>query len=128
MPHLILKKKLKLFDLGSFDPAFQVFFSELNEESNQLKSAYLLPNYIGACCSDIGYEGVIYTGVHQMKQGEEYTNYALFNMTFDLDLEPVSTEVRTYKPKITIELNLQEPHESEVEQKIKALFKAELNF
>ncbi|WP_427180860.1 RES family NAD+ phosphorylase [Paenibacillus sp. TC-CSREp1] len=104
----ITKKRLRLFDLGSFDPAFQGFFSELNEESNQLKSAYLLPNYIGACCSDIGYDGVSYGGVHQLEDREGYTNYALFNIEPGLDLEPAEPDVKTYKPRIKIGLDYQE--------------------
>ncbi|KGP77806.1 MULTISPECIES: hypothetical protein [Paenibacillus] len=103
----ICKKRLKLFDLGSFDPTFQGFFNEVNEENNTVKSAYLLPNYIGACCSDIGYDGIKYLGVHQSEEGVEYVNYALFDIKRGLDLV-AEKEVKTYKPKISIALELQE--------------------
>jgi hypothetical protein len=72
-----LKRELKIFDIGSFDPEFRGFFCEKNGETKLLKQAYLLPNYIGACCSLIGYDGVKYEGNHTKIR---YTNYALFNI------------------------------------------------
>jgi hypothetical protein len=104
----ILKKKLKLFNLGSFDLNFEGFFSEVNEDTNTVKTAYLLPNYIGACCNEIGYDGVMYKGVHSFDQLNEYTNYALFNMELNLDLKASSKEVNTFRPKFTIELQSDE--------------------
>lgn len=109
----IIKEELILFDLGSFDESFQGFFNEVNEESNTLKSAYLLPNYIGACCSEIGYDGLKYTGVHKLTQNGSYINYALFDMEPGIDLKAASEEVITFRPKITIELELEQSTETE---------------
>ncbi|SFR27593.1 hypothetical protein SAMN04488603_1162 [Paenibacillus sp. cl130] len=107
----ILKKKLKLFNIGSFDSNFEGFFSEVNEDTNIVKTAYLLPNYIGACCNEIGYDGVMYKGVQSFDQLNEYTNYALFNMELNLDLKASSKEVNTFRPKFTIDLQLEEKEE-----------------
>lgn len=106
----IMRRELRLFDLGEFDPEFQGFFSESNMETEQtrVKSAYLLPNYIGACCSHIGYNGVVYSGVHDIVGLEPYTNYALFDMDYELDLSSASRPVSTYKPIVNITLKLQE--------------------
>lgn len=94
------KKEWILFDLGSFDPTFQGFFSEVNEETKTVKQAYLLPNYIGTCCSDIGYHGVKYEGVHGDRL--RYTNYALFNFKPDVDI--TVNQVISYAPQFTIGL------------------------
>ena len=80
---------------------FEGFFSEKNEESSPLKTAYLLPNYIGTCCSFIGYNGVKYNGVHQTK-ANPYTNYALFNVESGTDL--AITRFWSYTLEITYEL------------------------
>jgi len=98
-----IMKELKIFDLGSFDPEFQGFFNEKNEDTKNLKKAYLLPNYIGNCCSYLGYNGVKYEGVHNIS-GSIYTNYALFNITKNDHLKINS--VSTYKPKLDISLRL----------------------
>ncbi|SEB27525.1 RES family NAD+ phosphorylase [Paenibacillus sp. 276b] len=106
----IMRRELRLFDLGEFDPEFQGFFSESNIETEQtkVKSAYLLPNYIGACCSHIGYDGVVYSGVHDVDGLEPYTNYALFDMDYELDLSSALQTVSTFKPILKITLELQE--------------------
>lgn len=86
------RKKLKLFNIGLFDHSFQGFFNEINEESKPLKKAYLLTNYIGNCCAEIGFHGVAYQGVSDRK----YTNYALFNFEKNNEIrivEVVSCEV-----------------------------------
>ncbi|CCC86287.1 hypothetical protein PPM_p0137 (plasmid) [Paenibacillus polymyxa M1] len=103
----ILKDELKLFDIGSFDPNFQGFFNEENEETKALKEAYLLPNFIGACCSLIGFNGVQYEGVHSNVYGNRseyntYINFALFNITPDKDIE--INNILSYTPQITISL------------------------
>ncbi|MCM3132232.1 RES family NAD+ phosphorylase [Paenibacillus polysaccharolyticus] len=101
----ILRRELRLFNLGEFDPKFQGFFNESNAETDtRVKSAYLLPNYIGACCSHIGYDGIVYSGVHHVAGLEPYTNYALFDMDAELDLIPTSQTVSTFKPMIHITL------------------------
>lgn len=94
-----LKKDLKMFDIGEFNEEFANFFNAVNEESKLLKKAYLLPNYIGSCCSFIGYDGVKYKGVHQ--SAGSYTNYALFNVK--RDYLPV-IEHGSYVPTISYEL------------------------
>ncbi|GAA0853909.1 RES domain-containing protein [Paenibacillus glucanolyticus] len=94
----ILEDELHLFDLGSFDPYFQGFFNEENEETKILKQAYLLPNFIGTCCSAIGYHGVKYEGVHRNRFS--YTNFALFNITPGKDIKV--NEVISYSPQFTI--------------------------
>nr|WP_275900761.1 RES family NAD+ phosphorylase [Paenibacillus periandrae] len=96
----ILRKELHLFDLGSFDPTFQGFFNEMNEETKILKQAYLLPNFIGTCCSFIGYHGVRYEGVHDKEL--TYTNYALFNIEPGVDIQV--RDVICYAPQFTITL------------------------
>ncbi|MCL6663513.1 RES family NAD+ phosphorylase [Paenibacillus amylolyticus] len=98
----LLTDKLSIFDLESFDIEFQGFFSEKNEESSPLKTAYLLPNFIGTCCSFIGYNGVKYRGVHD-SGSEGYMNYALFNVKPDIDL--TISNFRTYNPKITYKMS-----------------------
>ncbi|MBD7970346.1 RES family NAD+ phosphorylase [Paenibacillus gallinarum] len=75
-----LKNEIKIFDIGNFDGEFSGFFEEKNVETKLLKQAYLLPNYIGVCCNYLGYDGVMYEGVHQKSAGKEYSNYALFNI------------------------------------------------
>jgi hypothetical protein len=94
-----LQKDLFVFDIGVFDPGFQGFFTEVNEESSPLKKAYLLPNFIGTCCSHIGYDGVKYKGVHA---GNEYTNYALFNLKED---DMIVKKIETFCPEISYTLN-----------------------
>lgn len=91
----ITKKEFKLFDIGHFDSYFAGFFNEINEDDSTLKESYLLPNFIGACCNKIGYDGVVYLGVHQDDSSLSYTNYALFKMEIDLDLTP-SADVESY--------------------------------
>lgn len=91
--------EMKLFDLGSFDPEFQGFFYEKNEDTKNLKIAYLLPNFIGTCCGHIGYNGVKYEGV-QSSTIPSYTNYALFTTKESKKL--TITKITSYKPKIEI--------------------------
>ncbi|MOA11207.1 hypothetical protein D3C78_1311390 [compost metagenome] len=88
--------------MESFDMEFQGFFSEKNEESSPLKTAYLLPNFIGTCCSFIGYNGIKYRGVHG-SNSNPYMNYALFNVEPDIDLSIV--EFKSYTPKVLYELH-----------------------
>ncbi|WP_138752790.1 RES domain-containing protein [Paenibacillus sinopodophylli] len=95
-----LQKDLKLFDIGVFNKEFTGFFNEVNEESKPLKKAYLLPNFIGICCSYIGYDGVQYNGVH-LSAGT-YTNYALFNM--EQKHLPTVNPIVTYDPEISYRL------------------------
>ncbi|KJD43998.1 hypothetical protein [Paenibacillus terrae] len=105
----ILKDELKLFKIGSFDPTFQGFFNEENEETKALKEAYFLPNFIGTCCSLIGFHGVQYEGVHSNIYGNEsevddntYTNFALFNITPEKDIE--INNILSFTPQITTSL------------------------
>lgn len=93
-----LQRELHLFDIGLFDNEFQGFFNEINEESKPLKKAYLIPNFIGTCCSYIGFDGVRYKGVHQTA-GTDYTNFALFKVKPE-DM-PVANSIATYNPGIT---------------------------
>lgn len=102
-----LMRELKLFDIGEFNREFAGFFNEVNEESKPLKKAYLLPNFIGTCCSYIGYDGVKYNGVHQ--SAGKYTNYALFNM--DRMHLPASKSIITYDPGISYSLKIQQSPE-----------------
>jgi len=97
----IIQRELKLFDIGSFDPDFQGFFYEKNEDTKNLKSAYLLPNFIGTCCSHIGYDGVKYEGV-QRNNLPKYVNFALFTAQENDNL--IITKVTAYKPIIQIAL------------------------
>lgn len=98
-----LQKELKIFDIGSFDPDFQGFFCEKSGETKILKQAYLLPNYIGACCSEIGYDGVKYEGVHtQIK----YTNYALFDVNKDDNVLVIKGYIKTFVPNLSYSLSL----------------------
>ncbi|MEK3705737.1 RES domain-containing protein [Paenibacillus sp. FSL R7-0198] len=92
---------LKVFDIGNFDSEFQGFFNEKNEGTDLLKQAYLLPNYIGSCCSSIGYAGVKYEGVHS---DLKYTNFALFEAREKGDVE-VSDKVTTYTVGLTYEIS-----------------------
>ncbi|ADO59809.1 hypothetical protein [Paenibacillus polymyxa] len=96
----ITKDELFIFDLGSFEPTFQGFFNEMNEETKLVKEAYLLPNFIGTCCSYIGYHGIKYEGVHGEKLS--YTNYALFNIESEEDIK--INNIISYKPQFTIEM------------------------
>ncbi|WP_229263656.1 hypothetical protein [Cohnella cholangitidis] len=96
----IIKDELFLFELGSFEPTFQGFFSETNEETKAIKQVYLLPNFIGTCCSYIGYHGVKYEGVHGEKLS--YTNYALFNIKPEVDIK--INDVISYTPQFTIKM------------------------
>lgn len=96
-----LQKDLFVFDIGAIDRAFQGFFTQINEESKLLKRAYLLPNFIGTCCSHIGFDGVRYEGVHKINT--KYTNYALFTVK---EHELSAGEPVTYIPNVTY--NLQE--------------------
>ncbi|MNW40227.1 hypothetical protein D3C74_173350 [compost metagenome] len=98
----LLTDELSIFDMESFDMEFQGFFSEKNEESSPLKTAYLLPNFIGTCCSFIGYNGIKYRGVHG-SNSNPYMNYALFNVEPDIDLSIV--EFKSYTPKVLYELH-----------------------
>lgn len=75
-----IEKDLLLFDIGVFDNGFEGFFEENSADSRMLQ----LLNFIGACCSLIGYDGVKYGGV---REAGTYTNYALFteeNSTYEL--------------------------------------------
>ncbi|NGZ77174.1 RES domain-containing protein [Saccharibacillus sp. VR-M41] len=92
---------LKVFDIGNFDPDFQGFFNEKNEGTDLLKQAYLLPNYIGACCSSIGYAGVKYEGVHS---DLKYTNLALFEAREKGNIK-VSDKVTTYTVELTYQIS-----------------------
>lgn len=97
-----IQQELKLFDLGSFDPDFQGFFYEKNEDTKNLKSAYLLPNFIGTCCSHIGFDGVKYEGV-QSGIVSNYINYALFTAKENDNLK--ITKITSFKPTIEITLD-----------------------
>ncbi|CAG7653260.1 hypothetical protein PAESOLCIP111_06729 [Paenibacillus solanacearum] len=92
---------LTVFDIGQFDPSFSGFFSQPNEESKALKMAYLLPNYIGTCCSHIGYDGVKFSGVHDKEF--VYTNYALFRVEANRQIK--ISHIDTYIPEINIRLD-----------------------
>ncbi|WGU92071.1 RES domain-containing protein [Paenibacillus dendritiformis] len=72
---------IKLFDMNFFDDV-QDFISSKNEESKPVKKTYLLPNFIGTCCADIGYDGVRYKGLGK----GDYYNFALFNNQKDKNL------------------------------------------
>lgn len=98
--HLV-SEELYLFDLGSFDPTFQGFFNEIDVETKVIKQAYLIPNYIGTCCSVIGYHGVKYEGVYN--DIPAYTNYALFDVVPEREM--TVRDVISYKPhfKFTLE-------------------------
>lgn len=71
------RKEFKLLNIVFFQN-FSGFFSEKNIDTKTLKEVYLLPNFIRDCCSEIGYQGVKYRGVHD---NDGYTNYAFFNFT-----------------------------------------------
>lgn len=96
-----MENKLRIFDIGDFDPEFQGFFNEKNEDTNILKKAYLLPNYIGSCCSCIGYDGVKYDGVHSQL---EYTNYALFSVQ-ESDTLIIKGDISTYITNLSYQLS-----------------------
>ncbi|WP_373232338.1 RES domain-containing protein [Cohnella sp.] len=98
------RKKMKLFNISSFDPGFQGFFNEINEESKPLKRAYLLTNFIGNCCTEIGYHGLVYQGVNKRK----YTNYALFNFEKGTELQVV--EVSSHEVEISYNLRTGKDH------------------
>lgn len=97
----IIQRNLSIFNLGEFDRSFQGFFNEMNEESTNVKQAYLLTNFIGACCTEIGYHGLKYEGVHN-KNNLKYVNYALFNLEADNHL--YVERIMTYEPRFTIDL------------------------
>lgn len=103
----ITKKEFKLFDIGHFDAHFIGFFNEINLDNSTYKESYLLPNYIGACCSKIGYDGVVYKGVHEGASSFSYNNYALFNMEVSLDLTP-SAEIETHDLTIRFSMHKRE--------------------
>ncbi|WP_028550744.1 hypothetical protein [Paenibacillus sp. UNC451MF] len=90
---------LDIFDLGEFDHDFQEFFKEKNEETKQVKQAYLLTNFIGACCTDIRYHGAKYESGRN--DNMKYMNYALFNIEHDQDV--IVKRVKTYEPCFTEE-------------------------
>lgn len=103
----ITKKEFKLFDIGHFDSHFIGFFNEITLDESNFKESYLLPNFIGACCNKIGYDGVVYKGVHEGTSKISYTNYALFNMEIELDLTP-SAKVETYDLTFNISMQKRE--------------------
>ncbi|MCY9737470.1 RES domain-containing protein [Paenibacillus alvei] len=97
-----IEKDLKLFDISKFVSDFEGFFDEINEETKILKHAYLLPNFIGMCCNLVGFDGIMYEGVHDRLK---YINYALFNTSQD-DKALIVEDVVTYNLEITIDINI----------------------
>ncbi|WP_336077174.1 hypothetical protein [Paenibacillus sp. 203] len=106
-----IKKELLLFDIGVFDQGFEGFFEDSRADSRLLKHRYLLPNFIGASCSLVEYDGVNYTGV---REAGPYTNYALFTQEEDRDVGIID-KVKTYKQTIVRTINVIEsiPEENE---------------
>ncbi|WP_340010268.1 RES family NAD+ phosphorylase [Paenibacillus sp. FSL H7-0690] len=89
-----LERNLLLFDIGEFNNEFEGFVADTRIESRQLKHSYLIPNFIGACCNYLGYDGVIFKGTrgHDL----HYTNYGLFNYKDGEDLSIVGNPI-SYK-------------------------------
>jgi hypothetical protein len=91
-----LERDLVLFDIGEFDSEFEGFFLNARTDSRLLKHSYLLPNFVGACCDFLGYDGVKFIGARG--KGFIYTNYALFNYKNEVDVSIVGNPV-TFKQK-----------------------------
>ncbi|OKP82770.1 hypothetical protein A3842_09695 [Paenibacillus sp. P3E] len=89
-----LERNLIFFDIEELDDEFEGFFVNASIDSRQLKHSYLLPNFIGACCNLLGYDGVKYKGT----RGNDlnYTNYALFNYKDKKDVSILGNPV-SYK-------------------------------
>ncbi len=77
-----VKKPLKVLDLSNLLGDFGRYLFQSPQNGNVLKLEYLLTNYISACSSEIGFNGVKYKGVRE----GNYYNYAILNYQRDEDL------------------------------------------
>ncbi|MGG4409440.1 hypothetical protein ABER75_11970 [Niallia taxi] len=93
------KSEMILFDMDTTFGNFSGFFNEHDKDPKPLKDVYLLPNYIRDCCSDIGYHGVKYKGVHNEL---EYTNYAFISYEENKDM--VIKQVETNEIRLKYEM------------------------
>ncbi|WP_186785979.1 RES family NAD+ phosphorylase [Paenibacillus agilis] len=119
-----IKKELLLFDIGVFNYGFEGFFEDSRADSRLLKHRYLLPNFIGACCSFLEYDGVSYTGV---RNKDQYTNYALFTQENDQAVG-ITNEINTYKQEIIRKLSVIESQTEDKEESAGPGEDAELPF
>ncbi|OME89135.1 MULTISPECIES: RES domain-containing protein [Paenibacillus] len=93
--------ELKLFDMDNAFESFEGFIATQNVESNLLKQAYLITNFIGSCCEEVGYDGVKYSGVGNDKLN--YSNYALFENEELRTVLGVVDDIEQYKVRVVYE-------------------------
>lgn len=98
-----LERNLTFFDIREFDNEFEGFFENTRIDSRQLKHSYLLPNFVGACCNFLGYDGVKYNGTRS--ENLYYTNYALFNYKDGEDVSIMGGPI-SYKQTLVRRLKL----------------------